>query len=98
MQERTENALEISSVVLLTTIGIFLRAWHLGRAARYDEAYTYLECASHRLLHVVSGYRAPNNHILHSLLVHFSTQLFGAGHVGLRLPAFVAGVLIIPAS
>lgn len=95
---RTERIVELGAVGTVFVIGVALRAWHLGRAARYDEAYTYLQFASHPLWHALSDYRAPNNHLLHTLLVHFSTELFGNTYFGLRFPAFVAGCLTIPAA
>jgi hypothetical protein len=94
----TQSALEIGMVFSVFIIGIFLRVWHLGRAVRYDEAWTYVEFASRPLVVSLSNYRTPNNHLLHTLLVHFSTQLFANTTFGLRFPAFVAGCLVIPAS
>ena len=37
-----------------------------------------------------------NNHVLHTLLVRLSVALFGGSPVAIRLPAFVAGVLVVP--
>jgi hypothetical protein len=97
-QARAETVLEIFAVVLVFAVGIFLRLWHLGRAVRVDEAWTYVEFASRPLVLALSNYRAPNNHLLNTLLVHFSTRLFGNTLYGLRFPAFVAGCLVIVAS
>ena len=46
----------------------------------------------------MTDYSKPNNHILHSILVFFSTRIFGKGAWVVRLPAFLAGVLLVPAS
>jgi hypothetical protein len=97
-QASTHGALEIGIVFTVFVIGIFLRIWHLGRAVRYDEAWTYVEFASRPLVFGLSNYAAPNNHLLNTLLVHFSTQLFGDTIFGLRFPALAAGCLVIPAS
>jgi Dolichyl-phosphate-mannose-protein mannosyltransferase len=96
--EGTKNSLEIGIVSTVFAIGIFLRAWHLGRAVRYDEAWTYVEFASRPLVFGLSNYTAPNNHLLNTFLVHFSTQLFGDTVFGLRFPALAAGCLVILAS
>lgn len=42
-------------------------------------------------------YRSPNNHVLHTLLVKISVALFGDPPAVIRLPAFISGVLVIPA-
>jgi hypothetical protein len=97
-QEGTHISLEIGIVLFLFAIGIFLRIWHLGRSVRYDEAWTYVEFASRPLVFGLSNYTAPNNHLLNTLLVHFSTQLFGDTLFGLRFPALAAGCLVITAS
>jgi Dolichyl-phosphate-mannose-protein mannosyltransferase len=94
----TQSALEIGIVFSVFAIGICLRVWHLGRAVRYDEAWTYVEFASRPLVIGLSNYTAPNNHLLNTLFVHFSTQLFGDTIFGLRFPTLAAGCLVILAS
>lgn len=89
------TVVEVSAVILVFAAGIFLRIRHLGRAVRFDEAWTYMEFASRPLVVAVSNYHVPNNHLLHTVLVHFSTRLFGHTLFGLRFPAFVIGCLVI---
>src|SRR6516165_11698759 len=72
-----ETVLEIGAVFIALAVGVFLRVWHVRRAIRFDEAWTYVEFASKPLVLGLSNYRAPNNHLLNTLLVHFSTRLFG---------------------
>lgn len=79
-------------------LGFILRLLELHRPVRYDEAFTYLNYAMHPVHVAISNYSAPNNHLFHTLLVHFSTQLFGNNLTGLRLPAFVGGLLMMPAA
>src|SRR5262249_1316562 len=93
-----ETVLEIGAVFITFAVGVFLRVWHVRRAIRFDEAWTYVEFASKPLVLGLSNYRAPNNHLLNTLLVHFSTRLFGNSVFGLRFPALVAGCLVIVAS
>ncbi|MCE5209584.1 MAG: glycosyltransferase family 39 protein [Chloroflexi bacterium] len=61
----------------------------------HDESYTYIAFASQPLTNLVSDYHLPNNHIFHSVLVHFSTRLFGEQPLAVRLPALLAGVLVV---
>ena len=96
--DRMETGIEMGSVFAVFAIGVFLRLWHVRRAVRYDEALTYVDFASKPLLVGLSNYRVPNNHLLNTLLVHFSTRLLGNSVLGLRFPALVAGCLVIIAS
>ncbi len=84
------------SVLLLILAGVALRAWLLPAAITYDEAFTWTYYASRPVHVIVSDWTYPNNHVLHNLLVKLSTSLFGLGTISLRLPAFVAGVLVMP--
>lgn len=93
-----ETAVEIGVVFIVFVVGIVLRVRHLNRGVRYDEAWTYVEFASRPLIIGLSNYRAPNNHLLNTLLVHFSTRWFGNTIFGLRFPALAAGCLVILAS
>ena len=83
-------------VIFLILVGVALRASLLLRPITYDEAFAYVEFATQPLGKLLSDYRDPANQLLHTLLTKFSTGLFGVGRVQLRLPAFVAGVLVMP--
>ena len=61
-----------------------------------DEAATFIYYASRPLSVVMTIYGSPNNHILHSVLMHLSYLAFGSAAWALRLPAFLAGVAIVP--
>src|SRR5919204_3963186 len=65
---------------------------------RGDEAFTYTEYASLPWFVALGDYTYPNNHLLHTLLVHGAARLLGPEPWALRLPAFVAGVLLVPAT
>lgn len=80
----------------LTVIGFCVRLPYLFDPLRYDEATTYLVYARLPWYAAISIYHDPNNHLLHSLLVHWSTELFGNAEWGIRLPAFLAGVSLVP--
>ena len=83
-------------LVIVTTLAIILRARELSQPIRYDEAATWLDYASQPLGRALSDYRFPNNHLFHTLLVHVSAALFGDAPWALRLPAFVAGIALVP--
>src|SRR5689334_18795614 len=78
-------------------IGLCLRIIDLNQYIAYDEAYTFIHFASREFKHILADYSAPNNHIFHTILVGISYRLFGGEPWALRLPAFTAGVLMIPA-
>jgi hypothetical protein len=81
---------------LVLVVAALLRILYLSQPMRHDEALTFLEFASTPATQIVANYRQPNNHVLHSLLVHLSYSLFGNEPWILRLPAFIAGMLLVP--
>jgi hypothetical protein len=87
------------SVTLLAIIilAIVYRLKFIYSPFHHDEAYTYV-AFSRSFFTAVTDYHLPNNHIFHSILVYFSTKIFGIQPWTVRLPAFMAGVLLIPAT
>jgi len=92
------NPTEVAALAAITAGGLILRSALLDSPIRYDEAHTFLRWARRGLLDIVSDYAEPNNHVFHTLWVHLSYKLFGAGPASIRLPALLAGTLTIPAS
>ncbi|HEX8847968.1 MAG TPA: glycosyltransferase family 39 protein [Gemmatimonadaceae bacterium] len=89
-------AWEWALLAVATAIAVALRLRDLDQPIRYDEAATWLDYASKPIAYALSDYRFPNNHLFHTLLVHLAAALFGDSPVALRLPAFAAGVLLVP--
>ncbi len=84
-------------LLVIIALGIILRLLYLSRAMFYDEALTYLEYGTISLTRVLGRYNTPNNHILHSVAVWFSTRAFDSfAPYAVRAPAFLFGVLMIP--
>lgn len=86
------------TVGLIMFLGIILRAMMSDKPMGHDESYTYIAFASRDFIYVVSDYHLPNNHILHTIFVYLSTRLIGIQPWMIRLPAMIAGVLLIPTS
>ena len=86
------------ALLVITGLGILNRAILLSKQVSHDEAYTFMAFVSMGLRQVLTDYHLPNNHIFHSLLVLFSSELFGIQPWAIRMPAFAAGVLLIPAT
>lgn len=85
----------ICAAFLLTLLsGTIVRIYYLWHPIRYDEALTRV-IAYQSLGKVVTEYFAPNNHLLHSIMVKCSSRIWGDTLVGLRFPAFIAGILLI---
>ena len=89
-------AWEWIGLTIVTALATALRARELSQPIRYDETATWLDYASQPLVRALSDYRFPNNHLFHTLLVHLSAALFGASPWALRLPAFLAGIALVP--
>lgn len=80
--------------IMLIAVGV--RLLYINTPIGIDESQTYVEYVRAPLPEGLSNYSAPNNHIFHTFLAHLSVVLFGAQEWGLRFPAFIAGVLVIP--
>lgn len=86
------------AVLLLGIIagGAALRARWLNQPVNYDESFTFITYVSRPAIVGLSDYGYLNNHLLHTLLAHMSTTMFGNAPWALRLPAFGAGCALIP--
>lgn len=84
-------------LLLLMLAGGLANGLYLDQPMSHDEAYTVTVFASRTLLAAVSDYHLPNNHILHTVLVHVCMRLLGDAPWSVRLPAFLAFVALIPA-
>lgn len=93
---RAEHAGQRRWVVLLIALGAVLRAWRMAGAITYDEALTYVNYAGHTFDFLFSDYTSTGNHILYSACARASTLIFGIHPWALRLPALLAGVLVLP--
>ncbi len=90
------DRLHFWTLATLVAWGSALRVAHLDTPMRPDEAATFLHFVSRPLREGLSDYALANNHLLHTLLAHASYLAFGDSPWAVRLPALVAGVLIVP--
>jgi hypothetical protein len=86
------------SIVGLILAALLARLPFLSRPMQHDESYTFVTFASAPLKEALTDYNLPNNHLFHTLLVHISYVLFGDSPWAVRLPALLAGILIVPAA
>jgi len=84
------------TLALLTILGALLRILELQRPMGSDESASWIYYASKPLVIGLTIYGSPNNHPLHTDLMHISDALLGDAEWALRLPAFIAGVVMIP--
>jgi hypothetical protein len=84
------------ALLAIVALAAGLRLSFLGQPMRYDEAFTHAEYASRPVYVIVSKYDLPNNHVFHSLCVHAVCAVLGDAPWAVRLPAFLAGLLVIP--
>jgi uncharacterized membrane protein len=95
---RSVPRVELAVLGAIVVAGVVVRVIVLNDPMRYDETFTYQEFASHPLRVVLSSFPNQNNHVLNTLLAHYSTSLFGSDPWAIRLPAFIVGCLLIPAT
>jgi hypothetical protein len=84
-------------VLVVTFLAVVFRMAKANFPMAHDEAYTFV-AFSRSFFSALTDYSKPNNHVLHTILVYFSTSIFGLEAWAVRLPAFVAGVLLVPVS
>lgn len=96
MGAATRERLHWVALGCVTAIGVWVRLVHLWQPVRQDEARTYIDFVLAPLGDALTDYSIPNNHLFHTLLAKASIGLFGDHLWSLRLPAFVAGVLLVP--
>ena len=83
------------AVVSVTLLGAAVRVGFLDGPMRYDEAWNYLHFSSRSPGYIITHY-VPNNQMLHTLLVRGLSRWTGTSPAALRIPAFTAGVALIP--
>jgi len=81
---------------LVIAFGVAVRVALLDQVMRNDEVVTATRFAVD-IGTAVTNYSAPNNHILHSILVNLSVEIFGLEPWVVRLPALVFGLGLIVA-
>lgn len=87
---------EWAGMGLTMAVGAGVRLAQISHGMAHDEAYTFEAFAAESLRFITSNYQLPNNHVFHTILVHFSTRLFGIQPWAVRFPAFLAGALAVP--
>ncbi|MFN2398520.1 MAG: glycosyltransferase family 39 protein [Gemmatimonadaceae bacterium] len=85
-------------LLLWVGVGVTVRLLRSLEPMEEDEAITYVRFASRSFLDIASDYREPNNHVLHTLFARASALLFGVSEAVVRLPALIAGILMIPST
>lgn len=84
-------------VAVFTGLAAVSAGLFLNQPMRYDESYTVVVFASRPLRYALSDYHLPNNHVFHTFLVHLAYSWLGSAPWMVRLPAFLAGMLSVPA-
>src|SRR6185369_5348551 len=83
---------------LLTVGGLGLRLVYVAQPLRHDETMMWLQFARRPFADALSHYELATNHLLYTLLLYVPTRTLGDAPWVLRLPALLAGVLLIPAT
>ena len=97
LKRKKEDLLFYFVLFFLFVLGVYPRAYGLsGRGLEYDEFWSYTHYAHSSLISIFSDLSTPNNHPLNSLLIKLSVAIFSYSTLAIRLPAFIAGVLILP--
>ncbi|HUX33692.1 MAG TPA: hypothetical protein VMV51_07440, partial [Gemmatimonadaceae bacterium] len=93
---RDEDEAVRFAVVAMVVAGFVARAAALGQPMRYDESVTYLCFVGRSWATAATSYQCPNNHLLYTLVAKATSAAGGGAPWALRLPAFLAGVAVVP--
>ena len=93
-ESRRTHIVVLSAILLL---GLVVRISLLTQPIRHDEAFTFTNYASKPLLVGILNYSFPNNHLFHTIQVHLACTFLGDSPWAIRIPAFLAGLLTLPA-
>jgi mannosyltransferase len=85
----------ILAIILLGAA--IVRLYDLGDGLWYDEIDTLVHYARAPLAHIITTFDDRNQHVLYSVLAHWSIAMFGESAWALRLPAALLGVASIGA-
>ncbi len=86
----------VAVIAGISLLGGAVRMALLNHPMRYDEAFAFLMFAAPNSARDWLNYLAPNNHVLHTLASHAAMRLGGDAPAIVRMPAFFAGVAIVP--
>ena len=79
------------SLVLVIIFGLLARAYKMPFVILYDEAATYLDYCDGGFTSFLRIWNV-NNHLINTLLMKVSIEIFGNGVIALRLPSFIFGI------
>lgn len=83
-------------ILAITAVAAVLRFVHAGSNLWLDEITTLIRHARSPIHETFMQATSSNNHLLNSVLCHWSLKLFGESELTLRLPAILSGIAIIP--
>ncbi len=95
---RNDGRLQIISLCVIVLVSVAVRVYFIDQPIRYDEAHSFTHFSSKPIYIALSNYSSVNNHLFHTLLVHVFYSVLGNEEWVLRLPAFLAGILLVPAT
>jgi uncharacterized membrane protein len=102
---KKEERIHVYAFMTIMLVAIMARIYYLSQPFMGDESRVFDSRIYHAhgikgLINVVSTHSQAGDHMFHTLLSYLSYKLFGSEQSmwALRLPAFFAGILLIPAT
>ena len=93
-----DDRIQIKTLCWLAVLAGIIRLSFIFRPIGYDEALSFLVFGCKPLKESLTNYVIPNNHLFHTFLVHMVTAVLPPYPWIIRLPAFIAGVVMVPCS
>lgn len=94
-EEPRQHALALAVILV---IAVALRLLYVAQPMRSEEAIAYMSFVREPLRPGALLAPDPNNHVLYTWLAKLAAGAFGPAPWAMRLPALIAGILIVPAT
>ncbi len=94
MQRSPKLFIIVCAVIFLTAIVIRLISLE-SRGLEYDEVWTLFGYVDKGYSVIFGDIETPNNHVLNTILIKWTTAILGDSNTAIRLPALFAGILTI---
>ncbi len=91
-----QRSRQVPTILGITLLGAACRLFAIGQPMRFDESISWAYYVGRPWGSIVASYQQPNNHVFYSLLAKLLAQGVDYAPWALRLPAFIAGVAIVP--
>ncbi len=95
---KKESQIHVCTVAIIFFITIIIRIYFLFSPIHYDEAFMFSHYYVKPFYIILTYFADPGNHLVHTVLTRLAYLILGSSSWALRMPSFLAGILLVPVS